>query len=102
MSSYKINGTTVKALEIVNLLAGREFTGLLAGEIAKSVGVSPAGVGHHLVSLEAAGWVERIKDRELYWRLAPQPVKIALAFQTAMAREASNFAEVQNRYTRTI
>lgn len=102
MSSYSVNATTLKAFEIVSLLAGREFTGLTSGEIAKSVGISPATVGHQLRTLEEACWAERFKDRPLYWRLAPHPVKIAAALEVALARHASDFKEVQNRYTRSI
>ena len=100
-SSYKPVESALKVLKIIPVLAGHEFTGKTPGEIATAIGVGAASVGHYLVTLEAAGFAERIPDTG-NWRLGPAPVRIGLAYMRHLDAAERKMAEIKNRFTREI
>lgn len=100
-SSYKPVESALRVLQIIPILAGHEFIGKTPGEIAKATGSSPSQVGHYLVTLEAAGFAERVPDTG-NWRLGPALPRIGLAFMRHLSAQEQKLAEITNRFTRDV
>ena len=96
---YKRDGQQ-RILRVIMALAGREFTGLAPGEIAKGLGIAPSCVTRDLANLHAAGFAEQIQDTGR-WRLGPALIQIGLAFADEAARQRGRLDEITQRYTRS-
>lgn len=89
-----------RLLQVIVVLAGNEFHGLLPGEIAKAVGTTPHNITRDLDNLRQAGVAEQIQDTGR-WCLGPKLIQIALAFMRHRDQVARRVDEMNQRYTRT-
>lgn len=93
------NNAQQRLLQVIAVLAGNEFSGLLPGEIAKAVGTTPHNITRDLDNLRQAGVAEQIQDTGR-WRLGPKLIQVAMAFQRHVAKMRSRFDEIEQRYSR--
>ncbi|MCB1909960.1 MAG: HTH domain-containing protein [Rhodocyclaceae bacterium] len=93
------NGSQLRILRALTVLAGQEFHGVAPGELAKALDVTPGTVTRDLHNLRSAGFAEPIQETGR-WRLGPKLVQIAVAFSAGVSRAESRLAEINNRYTR--
>lgn len=100
MAERYIHDGQQRLLKVLMALAGREFTGLAPGEIAKGLAITPSCVTRDLANLKEAGMAEVIAETGR-WRLGPKLVQIGLAFTQELARKNEQFNEINQRYTRT-
>lgn len=89
-----------RGYRVILALAGNEFLGLLPGEVAKKLDVSPSLITKDLRVLQAAGLAEQIQETGR-WRLGPKLIQIAVAFQVHLDDSRRRLDEVHQRYTRT-
>ncbi len=70
-------------LAVFRLLVAQGPTGLPAGEIAKTIGISASGMSFHLAQLEHAGLVRSWRrQRRIYYAVEIENVRRLLAFLT--------------------
>ncbi len=94
------NAAQVRVLQTLMLLRGHEFTGLAPSEIYKALKTTPSNTTRDLRVLQHLGLAEAIPETGR-WRLGPQIVQIAIAFQLELDRHRRRVDEVGQRYTRT-
>lgn len=99
MSAYRPVEAAVKVLSLIPVLAGNELTGLTPGQLSKALDISPAQIGHYLVTLQEAGFAEPLGDSGR-WRLGPRLVQVAIAFMTHVDAQEKLVAETKQRYSR--
>lgn len=96
--AYRPVEAAVKVLSLIPLLAGNEMTGLTPGQLAKSLDISPAQIGHYLVTLQEAGFAEPLGDTGR-WTLGPRLMQVALAHLSHMDRQQKVLDETKQRFS---
>lgn len=86
-------------LKILNLLQKHFVHGLTNSDIAKSVGVSPSQVVHHVAALEAEGFADRIPETG---RIRPSVRHAQACYQITRSLEdaAARVEELKSRIHR--
>ena len=85
MTSKALAGPIQKTCDLFRLLAGHEILGLLPGDIARELKVSPSWVSINLPPLAGTGFVEQVPGTKR-WRLGVQFVAVVLIVTFAWLR----------------
>lgn len=93
------NNSQQRILRVVLAMFGHEIEGVLPGQLAKMVEVSPSEVTRDLSNLQLAGWVETLPDGKSF-RITPMIGQKAIAILHGIERAADSVAQIRNRYTR--
>jgi DNA-binding IclR family transcriptional regulator len=100
MSTDYTNDGQRRILRLITTLKGNEVNGLAPSEIARLQGCSASVVTRDLFNLHAEGYAEQVPHSG-HWRLSPQIVQIAIAFQQDLARAQDRLTDHSNRFSRT-
>lgn len=90
------NAAQQRLLQLVNLLAGHELTGLAPSQIARDLDCAPSVVTRDLDNLRTAGWAEQT-PKEL-WRLTPHVIQMSVRHGEALSASRQEFNDVTRRY----
>lgn len=94
--------SVVRALALVEALAGHVMQGQRLKELSDTVRESPATTLKDLRALEALGWAERIPGRDDCWRLTARPVRIANHHRDELARWRAQLDDIDANYSRPV
>lgn len=100
MSEPYRNEAQQRLLQLVQLLAGNELTGIAPAEIARQLKVTPSCITRDVANLQMAGMAELVPETGRV-RLGPALVQMALKHMAAMDRAQSRLNEIKARYSRT-
>ena len=91
------NDAQQRLLQLIDLLAGNELSGLEPGAIAKGLGCTASTVTRDLANLHQAGWAEQTPKGK-GWRLAPHAIEISLRYAAALRAGHQNLNDLERRY----
>lgn len=92
------NGSQLRLMALIEILAGHEVAGLRLKEIAAALDTVMPTALRDLQTMAQKGWAEQKDDGA--WRLGAKPVQIAIHFTHGLKTAKDAVAEVEQRYTR--
>lgn len=98
----KNNTPISRAIGLLFILQGHNYTGLRLTQIAENVNAQKSTVLRNLQALESAGAVERVPGREEAWRLSPRIVQLAIAHYDEVEQQNKRRQDFIAAYSRPL